>query len=391
MSRSRQLVLALCIAVLPGCASKPPQPVDRRQAIEAARASGYLSARSEVQGWQATWEVGGQQVDVAWLAPKTARQAPLLVYLPGMGEDARAGELWRHAWAEAGYAVLSLQPRQFGRALYSSPQAQAGSFRNLARDIYATEALQTRLLAVEAVLAEARRRALAGDVALAGVDWQQWAVAGFDLGAQTAAALAGERETQRLSSLRPSAVVLLSPYVADGTEVKRFASLDTPVLAVSGPHDEDPLGWVSSAGQRESLWRGLQVQGSYRLLALSAEHAELSGNVPEPMGARGRGEGRPSDGPPGGPSDMPLGFDAGGGRGAPPGGQGPGGRSGPGQRMGRGGGMEASFDPRQVANVQAVSLAFLDWRVRKLSAAEHWLKASASEWMAGSALLEEKP
>lgn len=382
----RPLAIALCVASLCGCAGEPPQPPDRRHAIEALRASGYLPVRHEVTAGRATWELQEQLVDVSWLVPRDVPAVPLVVYLPGLGEDAGAGELWRRAWAEAGYAVLSLQPRRYGRAVYASPEAQAGAFRNLARSVYTDESLAARVLTVEAVLAEARRRGDNAEAGLAQVDWSHWALAGFDLGAQTAAALAGERSSERLSNLRPTAVVLLSPYVTEGAKAARFAGLDTPVLSIGGPHDEDPLGWLPS--QRDALWHGLQVQGSYRLLALTADHLTLSGNLPSP-GAGRRGDGPPAGGPRGGDPQMPLSFNDGG---PPGGGEGPGGRPRDGGgRMGHGGGMDEPYDARQAANIQAVSLAFLDARLRDLPAAKAWLRDSAAGWLAGSALLEEKP
>ncbi len=385
------LVFALILAAnLPGCAGSPP-PADPWLQIEQLRQGGYMPVQDEVQGWQEQWQLGGQVLDVAWLAPAKARNAPLVIYLPGLGEGALAGELWRRSWAEAGYAVLSLQPASFGRSVFASTDAQTGAFQQLARRVYGDQALKQRLAAVEAVLQEARRLAAAGDSRLAGVDWQHWAVAGFELGAQTAAALAGERDGERLSALQPGAAILLSPAVAEGSVPSRFSGVDTPLLSISGPRDEDPLAWVALPERRDVLWRGVQVSGSYRLIAINADHATLSGGLPGPMpGARG---GSPKERPAGPPPQMPLAFGEPGGRG--PGGDGgpggPGGRPGHGRPMGHGAGMQEAFDARQVANVQAVSLAFLDARLRGSAEARRWLDEGARSWLGDTARLDAKP
>lgn len=384
------LVLALILAAnLPGCAGNP-LPADPQQQIGQLRQGGYTPEQSQVRGWQEQWQLDGQTLDVAWLAPVGANSAPLLIYLPGLGEGVQAGELWRRSWAEAGYAVLSIQPVRFGRSVFSSADAQAGAFQRLARRVYGDDALKQRLAAVDTALQEARRLAATGDSRLSGVDWQRWAVAGFELGAQTAAALAGERDGARLSTLRPGAVILLSPVVGEGSVPSRFAGVDVPLLSISGPRDEDPLAWVPYPEQRDLLWRGVQVSGSYRLIATSANHATLSGGLPAPMpSARG---GSSAERPPGPPPQLPLGFGEPGDRG--PGGagghDGPGGRPGHARAMGHGAGMQEPFDARQVANVQAVSLAFLDLHLRDSVEAGRWLEGSARAWLGDTARLDAK-
>ncbi|MFB8829562.1 hypothetical protein ACE0DR_09845 [Azotobacter sp. CWF10] len=214
----------------------------------------------------------------------------------------------------------SVQPQQYGRAIYSSPEAQAGVFRSLAQKSFADKALAVRIAVLEQVLAELRSRAQAGEPSLAGVDWQTLAVAGFDLGAQTAAALAGERATGEAarSGWQPRAAILLSPYVAEEGEDGRFGRIGTPLLALTGPRDEDPFGWVDPPSRRQQLWQGLHVSGSYQLLAGEASHRLLSGSLEDMPGpGGGREGGRPAGGRPEG------GGGAGGGGG--PGAGGPGG------------------------------------------------------------------
>ncbi|MBC9249692.1 hypothetical protein A9179_05330 [Pseudomonas alcaligenes] len=370
-----RLCLPFCLLVLGACAGHPEPPEDPGAAIDAYLQGAYRPAvRLPVQGWDSEWTLGSEVVELSWLAPREA-PAALILYLPGLGEGSRAGEQWRRAWAEAGYAVLSVQPKRYGRAIYSSSEAQAGVFYGLAQRSYAETALRGRLALLDQVLGEVRRRAALGE--FAGVDLQRVVVAGFDLGAQTAAALAGERlaGAAPAAAWQPLAAILLSPYVASPSEPQRFAQIATPLLAVTGAHDEDPFNWVTPAQRRQQLWHGLQVADSYQLLIDAAAHAQLSGSL---VAQR---SGRPGVRPPG--------------NGAGPGaGSGPGGGHGGevfSSRAGHGQGLEEAFDPRQAAKVQAVSLAFLDARVRHAAAAETWLNQAAATWLAPAASLERKP
>ncbi|GAB3388481.1 alpha/beta hydrolase [Azotobacter armeniacus] len=130
MSKSRLLRLSLSLlvgAVLTDCAGRPEPPGPPGEGLERHLEGAYRPpARLPVRGWDAEWQVAGQAVEVSWLAPEQAKSAPLILYLPGLGEGSRAGAQWRRAWAEAGYAVLSVQPQPYRRAVYSRPEAQAG-------------------------------------------------------------------------------------------------------------------------------------------------------------------------------------------------------------------------------------------------------------------------
>lgn len=285
-----RLLLPPLSLLLAACSGHRPPPEGFDEVALKYREAGYQpAAKRPTREWQATWALNQSLLDVAWVAPQPgAAPAPLIVYLPGLGEPARGGELWRRAWAEAGYAVLSLQMPDDGRAVYSSVEAQAGAFRALAQKHFSGTALQARLNAVRLALAEVRRRAQSGDPAFTGVDASRVLVAGFDLGAQTAAALAGERDAGAQPALSPAplAAILLSPYVEAQRDPARFARITAPVLSITGPQDEDPLSW-QPALQRQALWAGVQVPGSYQLLA-QAGHMALSGSASEhPAGRRG--------------------------------------------------------------------------------------------------------
>lgn len=412
MSRSILLRFFLPFAIgtmLAACAGRPEPPDVLGEEHELRLEGGYQAAvHVPVQGWDAEWQVDGQSVEVSWLAPERVGAKPLILYLPGLGEGSRGGAYWRRAWAEAGYAVLSVQPKPYGRAVYSSPEAQVGVFRPLARRSFSEQALAGRIAVLGLVLDRLRSRAQAGDSDLADVDWQALVVAGFDLGAQTAATLAGERVagSPALPGWQPKAAILLSPYVAEEDESERFGQIDTPLLAFTGPDDEDPFGWVEPPLRRQRLWQGLQVSGSYQLIAAGASHRMLGGSfdqVPKPQaGERGgrRAQARPArtrdSGSKGGrsssgsPGERSAGGAPGGG-GRPGGGMGGRPDQGSGVGMGHGEGLQERIDPRQMARLVTLSLAFLDARVRAAAPAQRWLEHDAALWLAPSGRLERKP
>ncbi|MEF9672584.1 hypothetical protein QNM99_11070 [Pseudomonas sp. PCH446] len=186
---------------------------------------------------------------------------------------------WRKAWAQAGYAVLSVQGQAYGPSIFASTQALDGNFRGLASSHYSAAALRDRLSTLQKVLAEVRARAAKGDAQLAAIDWNQVVVAGFDLGAQTAAALAGALEPGATSgvAIQPKAVLLLSPYVEAGARPEAFAQVSVPVLSMTGQEDEDPFNWVSSYRQRQVLGESVTAAGSVQLELNKATHKTLSG------------------------------------------------------------------------------------------------------------------
>ncbi len=372
----RPLALGIALASLGACADKPPADDDGIVSLQDYLKSAYHPAQAnKLDGWATRWAWGTHQVDLSLLVPAGQKDVPLVIYLPGLGEDDSAGQLWRQSWGNAGYAVLTLQPSRYDSSVYKSPDAQAGAFRSIAANSYADAALQARVAEVVTVLAEVRRRGLAGEAGFNAVDVQHVVVAGFDLGAQTAAALAGERDPgqPRLTPWRPQGVIILSPYVAGGADPARFSQIDTPVLTATGPQDEDPFSWVGSAQQRFALFDGLSTPGSYQLRLQDASHKDLSGTLAHAGGGKpgeSKGEGHHGNRPEGG---------------------GPGGPGGAGGE-GRGGAkpVDLGVDRRQAASVAAVSTAWLDATLKQTPAAQQWLDQQAGQWLGPLGRLERK-
>lgn len=356
---------------------------------EYSEQGGYrVPSNYTMQTLRETWMHGNEAVDIAFSAPEQAGKFPLIVYLPGLGEAASAGELWQQAWVAAGYAVFSVQPVELKEALHGLPPPKnstegssffafpgrsraglddAGAVRDselhyLGRTFFAADALQQRLELLTWALKELHSRSQDPASRFAAADLSQLIIAGYDLGAQTAAALAGENTGVALPNLggwRPKAAMVLSPVVdlAAGSIRERFKNITLPLLVVTGTADEDPYG-ISSASLRPALWDYAASTDKYLLQLQFASHRLLAG------------------------SNKPL-QDVSSQRDSPP--DSPGGiLTGPPPKAFRGG--ASSF--KQLAAVRSVSTAFLDAVIRSDVAARQWLNDKAAGWMGKTAQLK---
>jgi uncharacterized membrane protein YgcG len=401
----------------------------------AARPAYQARERGSVATRREDWLLGGQRVDVLFTGPAGGRSSPLVVYLPGLGESSDAGARWRQAWAAAGYAVLSVQLLDSDAAAWRSELARSGEFKALGRLHYAPDAMQRRLAMLQAVLAHAQGLGSAGAAPWASIDWQRAALAGHDLGAYTVLAAAGERvsavqrpATGATASAATSpttadagpaalprwrAAIALSPFAATAAEPPaRYAGIQTPVLAVTGEADGDPLGLVDQPAWRLQPFEQMPGPDKWLLTVHDLPHAGFSGNPPGPAeaGRADTGRGRGSSAPEGGAG---RGGKGGGGGGGPGGGSGGGGQhrggGASGGGAGAGAGAEASQRSRssrgqdpgagqlpaavlqaRQAWVQDVSTAFLDAQLRDDPAARDWLASTAPAALGAAGTLRRK-
>ncbi|MGV8918188.1 MAG: alpha/beta hydrolase [Pseudomonas sp.] len=362
------------LVVITGCAGDPPDPrIKFDEQLNFDLTTSYQPSHNETSSWDATWQIDKQSVGVSLIAPAAHDRVPLIIYLPGLGESASAGEEWRATWAKAGYAVLSIQGQAYGPAVYDTPVAQAGDFRAMAANGFSNAALRNRLSIVQKVVSEVQARAAKGDTQLAAIDWNQVAVAGFDMGAQTAAAMVGALASGTTSgvAVQPKVALLLSPYVEAGARQEIFARINVPVLSITGPDDEDPFNWVSSYRQRQVLGESVNVAGSYQVELNRATHKTLSGtelvNRPVPHEPK-----RPDT------AETTTSQHV------------PGGGKGQGHKQSHSASArgpaadEPPTDPKQVAAIRSVTQAFLDSQLKHSPAASDWLQKSAPSWL-GSA------
>ncbi len=412
--------LCLCLG-LEGCAT--PEAGSHRAeapptALEAAAlrqfaAQGYAALEHHaVDTRTQEWIVAGQPVALAWTAPLDAPPAdgwPVVIYLPGLGESSMAGMAWRQAWAEAGYAVFSVQALPEDAHAWQSELARMGEFKALGRQRYGGAALAERVRRLDAVLSQARAAAAATNPAgrtWPAPDWRRTVLAGFDLGAYTAMALVGEQV--RGADLGPAplggvtvrAAIALSPYAdltAGGIDT-RYAQVRTPVLCITSDADGDALGLVTSPALRQAPYEGMPPSGKALLTVQGLSHARLAGSAA--AGTAGRDDGPAAPREPGAQATRPEGPDRD--RGGSAGTANPGGR-----RRGAAGelaaartrspasaepaaGLSASVQQMRLIVAQDVSTAFLDAHVKNDELARNWLASGASRWLAAGAALRQK-
>ena len=385
----RGITLTLVLLALAACAQNTARKPDEAalQATKRYAGRGYpVEQHYGISSLREAWTLQGEMLDVVLDLPVGPGACPVVVYLPGLGEKADSGKAWRRAWAEAGYAVLSLQSASVGDLL-TSPQARSGDFRGLARQQFGPAALAHRLELLRGALARLHElRRSDGASPFRRLDMERVAVAGFDLGAETALAAAGAQVTGRdpaptLPGVR--AVIALSPF-ADfsgmGTE-DVFRPVRLPVLSVTSPGDSDAWGLVTSPSIRRAPFQYMPAGSKWLLMLDGADHSLLSGRE-SPEELKGGNEGQRSDA-----AALP---DNGGGkrrrsRSASP----QAGKAGRSETV-PGGGLRGAEWLLEQVRVQSVSLAFLDAVLREDSVAREWLNRDAPRWLEGAATLYSK-
>jgi dienelactone hydrolase len=393
--RTGALLFASCAAT--SCSTTPTATPDTG-AIERFEKQGYQPVRREsVRSQPLQWDEAGRSMHCEMLLPDRADRTPLVVYLPGLGEGERSGRRWTQAWAQAGYAVMSIQPLEEDEQAWSSEQARSGHFEVVARQGFSDAAMLRRLQALNGALAEVGRRAAAGDAILSKVDLSRVAVAGFDLGAYAAMIAAGERlaGTKQTSLAVPiKAAIALSPFAEGSSTAQgdRYHAIVGPVMQITGPQDTDASGLVASADLRSEPFRLMPPGDKYLLFLTSGSHELIGGADPSPRATEAsdrRSSARSDRG------DAPS----------------PSRRGNKRPSTSSASGADASVDADEAvapepaarenlarselltrrslnsASVRIVTTAFLDAYLRNDPAARSWLNARAGQWLAPTASL----
>lgn len=398
----RSLLFAASLA-LGACASRPPeQPagplVQRNPGYESGQMNSVLRQR-------ASMVAGDARLELVLRVPGMPGRYPLIIFLAGLGEPADASAALMQHWAEAGYAVLAVQGSTDGPAVMAGSAAK-GRRRELAVQAYSANRLNQRLSWLDSVLQGLRTGQLADSLPAdltARIERDSYLLAGFDIGAQTVQAAAGEH-WQGVSPHRLPAgargLILLSPHAESGGEAPatRYAGIQLPVLAVSSAEDLDGFDFVTEPSLRRQVFDNLPAGDKYLLQLSWASHAVVGGGsgmgagfsaeekrAPEESGKAARG-GPGGKGGPGGP-----GGGMGGGMGGGPGGGGMeggpgGGRGGPpgGGREGKrpeGEAAQPMDEAEQAKSLKAVTLAFIDMQLRGDDIARGWLQRDANRWL----------
>lgn len=256
MLPARAPALAATLAAtlaLAACAGGPPPP--RPWAETAARELNLSLASFELQGRRVT-------VTRSTGAPGPL---PVVVYLPGIGQGSEAGQRWAAAWAQAGYAVLAVQPLEDDAAAWRSALARAGEFRELGELHYGEAMRSARLGALRRLLAALQASPQAAGVAL---DWQRAAVAGYETGAQAALDLGSDA-----GAWLPRAVIAISPPPMEA------AAATPPALLITSDTDGDALGLVRQPAERRRAFDTLRPGNGWLLSPPGPPHAALSGTL----------------------------------------------------------------------------------------------------------------
>lgn len=384
MHTIRSFLVFFLTLMLNGCSHEPSRPPPDEIQSELDRfseRSGYQAGHF-TKGAEITeqWKNGSRTLDILFQAPEEPGSYPLVVYLPGLGQDAGSAPLWRDAWVKGGFAVLVVQHTHDASALSHLSPADRHDLKSIGHEHFSLRGLEGRIADVTFALRTLEERRRSGKTPYSQARTDQTAIAGFDLGAQTLQAILGE-EVKGLILRDPvpqiQAALLLSPHVdmAKGGIHHRFDALNTPLLVITGSDDHDPWG-MTSPSVRSAPWQQAQpgrkfllnlVNGTHRQLAGidpksekpedqevdpdEVRHAEEEGSV---FGQRGRG----------GPKARTTQFgDA---------------------RRGFGPGYDPRHYGRQLAAIQKISTAFLSGVLRKDKAAEDWIRNEAPAWL-GSA------
>ncbi|MDQ2927389.1 MAG: hypothetical protein M3R22_04360 [Pseudomonadota bacterium] len=386
----RTLFTAVCatLSLCAGCAGGAAGASKEAAALSGrGNGSAYVEPEHDTVTTSAqTWLLAGRMTQLLLSEPSGSRHLPAVIYLPGLGESSAAGDVWRGAWSAAGYAVISVQPLHEDELAWQSELARNGEFKALAHERYAVAATRQRLAVIGDIANEALRRAHAGEAAWDRIDWNRVVIAGFDIGAYSAIAMARptrQDDASPLGSVRLRAVLALSPYasVPSGADDALHHVFDIPLLAVTGDADGDPLGVVETGARSDRLLDRLQGPDQYLLLMAGLTHARLSGSasfdkIAESWASHSAPDAKSGVGDKGG------------------------GRSGRGRRatsgdtdrpvQGRDTGRSPDGDlspaeaRARMAQVVQVSTAFLDAYAKDDARARAWLATSASPWLGAS-------
>jgi len=379
----------LALAFLAGCSSAPVHKPDETKVKQFAGLGYQTDDHFGIATTYANWTSGDLDLDVSLTVPAKPGFFPLVIYLPALGETRSAGEAWRSAWAQSGYAVMSVQPLVDDARLWGSSKARSGDFAMLARERYSPRVMSDRIAALQSALNELSRRHGRREAPVDRIDLSRVAVAGFDMGAYIAMVIAGESIRGVPSPALPfpvKAVIALSPFsdFSGAPFSERYAGIRGPILSVTSDNDTDALGLVTSPSIRKAPFETMPGGNKYLLTMSGIPHAAMSGNglpveAAEPGGMRQKSEGGPGgaersrDG--GGRSANRKGGSGGSGptEGRRPSGDHPG--------MSWDGGLSPTSLAIGEAAIQGVTTAFLDAYVKDDSIAREWLDKGASRWL----------
>lgn len=383
-----RFLIAFCLLMVNGCSHEPsrPPPDEIQAELDHFGAKASYQPTALTKGPEVTeqWKNGSRTLDILFVAPEEPGSYPLVVYLPGLGQDAGSAPLWRDAWVKGGFAVLVVQQQRDAMALTHLSAADRHDLKSIGHEHFSLNSLEGRISDVTYAIRNLEERKRTAKPPFSQARMDEIAIVGFDLGAQTLQAMLGEA-VKGLSLREPlppiQAALLLSPHVdmAKGGIHHRFESLNTPLLVVTGSDDHDPWG-ITSPSVRSAPWQQAHAGSKILLNLINGTHRQLAGIDPQSE----KPEDQEED-----PDEV---------RHAEEEGQlfGKRGRGGPNGRATQFGDARRGFGPgydprhygRQLAAIQKISTAFLGSVLRKDKAAENWLRNEAPGWLGSAGQLK---
>lgn len=393
MALNQLTLLAFALTLL-GCNHGPSRPKaeDIHEDRTTFAATSTYSVEPQTPGLpiEDHWLNGSRRLDITFWAPEASGKYPLIVYLPGLGQDSDAAPLWREAWVKAGYAVLAVQRGTDAKALNNLSAADQADLKSIGHDHFNAANLEGRVADAIEALRVVEERSRSGKSPYSSAETAHWVLAGFDLGAQTVQAILGENvKSAKLPSAlpQPMAAILLSPHVdlSKGGMQHRFERIKSPLLVITGTDDHDPWG-MTAPSVRVAPWQQSQSGEKYLLTLTNGTHRQLAGI--DPLSAK--------------PEDQEMDPDAllkseeesMASNHPAPGGKGNSAVPGRGRatqfgdaRRGFGLGYDPHHYGHQLAIIETVSTAFLNAQSRNDARARAWLTQGAKSWIGTAAEL----
>jgi hypothetical protein len=405
---------------LTGCFFGPSIPTIAEQTEKVEKLvteGGYTPSRSyQIEALTETWLHDGHGVEITILAPKLPGIYPMIIYLPGLGESASAGNLWRETWAKAGYTVFSLQPVEISTALKEltsmhgkpddeksddeeddkskpSMALRTSELHYLGHEYFSQVSLNKRIDHLLWAYEQLKLRSKAGDALFKTADLSSVIIVGYDIGAQTTEDIIGEKFDIALPQtphFKPMAAILLSPSVdmSQGNLTNRYKNISIPFLVVTGSEDDDPYA-ISSPFVRTAIWEYAPPDNKYLLQLIKGNHQLLAGSNlahQQEVSPNHKSGEKPDFGDKIQRFGIGYSYRGGGRKGSGS----SGGSSGSMGRSSRDGRQHYELDFKHIAAVFSVSTAFLDTVCKTDKFAQAWIAGKANLWLKKSAELKIK-
>lgn len=236
--------------------------------------------------------------DLTWLDPQRDRALPLrlrwpaaaavmpqgghpvIVYSHGLGGTRSGGEVWGHAWAAAGFAVLHLQhPGSDFEAVrgWRGPAERAAGLRDAASPHQYLQRLADGVFVLDQI---GQRQAL-GQGRWAQLRPGRVGLGGHSFGAHTTLAMAGQAWPGKpaVDEPRLGAFLALSPVAPVRDAERALAGIRRPMLCVTGSHDGDVLGNGATPDRRLAAYTALPPGRKALLYLRHADHMTFAGQA----------------------------------------------------------------------------------------------------------------